>query len=74
MRGRERMKGKGGGEGKGKEGEGKEGRESERKEEFIPQCSLAVDATDQIKHKTANFQHKTANIKFKKLISLKHTC
>jgi len=35
------MKGKGG-------GKGKEGRERERKEEVIPQCSLAVDATDQI--------------------------
>ena len=29
----------------GGEGEGKEGRGRERKEEFIPQCSLAVDAT-----------------------------
>ena len=34
-----------GNEGEGKEGEGKEGRERERKKEFIPQCSLAVDAT-----------------------------
>ena len=39
MRGGEKMKGK------GREGKGKEGWERERKEEFIPQCSLAVDAT-----------------------------
>jgi len=43
--GRERMKGRGG---KGREGKGKEGRgkRKERNEEFTPQCSLAVDATD----------------------------
>jgi len=51
--GRERMKGEGGREGKGRErkerkggkGKGREGGR-ERKEEFIPQCSLAVDATE----------------------------
>ena len=68
---REGMKGKGGGERKEGRGGGEEGR---GRESSSPQCSLAVDAADQIKHKTANFQHKTANIKFKKLISLKHTC
>jgi len=45
--GKERKGGKGK-ERKGKERKGKERKGKERKEEFIPQCSLAVDATVQM--------------------------